>query len=217
MGCCESRRLYPISTTNSISNEPLKDRDVQYFLPPVYNKKKYVKPKILNLSGLKHISDFRKLAVAEKLMNSYDSEVCLMARNVVRKCYSNPKKGKKESLQEYINEVETLKYLQNCSFTPRLLAYDTENLAIYMNYIEGKPKKNFETIRQLNEKLKILTDEYGIRRIKHYHWSNVIGTEDNIILVDFGSVPIKYQVDKKTKWLIDFTKLYKKEDEKKSE
>ena len=45
--------------------------------------------------------------------------------------------------------METLKYLQSCPFTPRLLAYDPENLAIYMNYIEGKPKKSFETIKQL--------------------------------------------------------------------
>ena len=114
MGCCESRRLYPISTTNSVSKETPKDKNIQYFIPDVYNKKKYVKPKILNLSGLKHISDFRKLAVAEKLMNSYDSEVCLMSRNVVRKCYSNPKKGKKESLHRILgrNLVSELKEIK---------------------------------------------------------------------------------------------------------
>ena len=220
MGCCESRNFKLVPPAETIEketlNESLKERNVQYFLPPVYNKKKFYKRKLPDLSGLKNVSDFRKLQVVEKLMNSFDSEVCLMSRNIVRKRYSNPKKGKKESLQEYINEVETLKYLQSCPFTPRLLAYDPENLAIYMNYIEGKPKKSFETIKQLNEKLKILSNDYGLRRITHYHWSNVIGTEDNIILVDFGSVPIKYQIDKKTKWIIDFTKLYKKEDEKKN-
>ena len=68
-----------------------------------------------------------------------------------------------------MNEVETLKHLQKCEFTPKLLAYDPQNMDIYMNYIEGKPNKSFDTIKQLNEKLQILSDEYGIKRVKHYH------------------------------------------------
>ena len=85
-----------------------------------------------------------------------------------------------------------------------------------MNYIEGKPKKSFDTIKQLNEKLQILSDDYGLKRVKHYHWSNVIGTDDNIILVDFGSVPLKYQDSKNIKWIVNQNKINQNENNWKS-
>ena len=37
--------------------------------------------------------------------------------------------------------------------------------------------------------------------------SNVIGNDDNIILVDFGSVPIKYENSKNIKWIINENKI----------
>ena len=211
MGCCESRNSKNIPATNSIEKEKPKQISKEYFYPNVYNKQKYKKYELPDLSKLKTLDDYRNLTVIKKLKNSFDSEVCLMSKNIVRKRYVNPKKTKKENLHEYLNEVETLKYLQKCSFTPKLLAYDPQNMDIYMNYIEGKPEKNFNTITQLNEKIEILSNEYGLKRVKHYHWSNVIGTNENIILVDFGSVPIKYD-NKNIKWIVDFTKISKSED-----
>ena len=216
MGCCESRNSKTIPPTESIKKEEPKNISKEYFVPNAFNKKKFRKTAYIDLSGLKTLDDYRRLTVIKKLKNSFDSEVCLMTRNIVRKRYVNPEKTKKENLHEYLNEVETLKHLQKCEFTPKILAFDPQNMDIYMNYIEGKPKKSFDTIKQLNEKLQILSDDYGLKRVKHYHWSNVIGTDDNIILVDFGSVPLKYQDSKNIKWIVNQNKINQNENNWKS-
>ena len=58
--------------------------------------KKFKKSNYIDLSGLKTLDDYRKLTVIKKLKNSFDSEVCLMSRNIIRKRYVNLKKLKRK-------------------------------------------------------------------------------------------------------------------------
>jgi len=145
----------------------------------------------------KNLAYYQGLKFVKKLMGSYDTNVSMMENNIVKKVYFRKGDGPKQ----FANEVATLIYLLKCDFVPNILAYDSSELAVYMNYINGKPKKNSHTTGMLEGRLAELSRNWGIHRNTHYHWSNVIGTEDKLYLVDFGSVPIKYNLGK-SKWRV---------------
>jgi len=193
MGCCQSRKNNALNLQKKGNIPPI---SISKSNTPSIEKP----PKIIHKLT---IYDYNNMKVVKKLTNSYDSDVYLLTNNIVKKVY-NKKNG--TARKQFDNEVLTYLYLRKCNFVPNILAYDSRNLSIYTRYIYGKPKKNEKTIEMLNMRLNILSNKWGIKRITHYHWSNVIGTNDNIVLIDFGTVPFKHQL-KKHNWQINFNMI----------
>ena len=84
----------------------------------------------------KNLAYYQGLKFVKKLMGSYDTNVSMMENNIVKKVYFRKGDGPKQ----FANEVATLIYLLKCDFVPNILAYDSSELAVYMNYINGIPR-----------------------------------------------------------------------------
>ena len=203
MGCCQSRNIKNLSEKNI---DTVKDRKyLEYYREPIVIKNNY-KKKVLeevdnyvkNLPKLDS-SFYESLRIICKIKNSHDSSVFLLENDIIMKVYPNTEQGR----GQFNNEIETYKHLFNCYFVPNLLHYNKSRLSLFLPYLDSKPLKNEENQKTLNRYLNNLDRKWGIRRLKRYQWDNLRQKNNQIYLIDFGSVPFTYQkYNKRPHWIV---------------
>ena len=114
------------------------------------------------------------------------------------KKYPNTRSGR----GQYLNEIEAYRILIKCKFILNILSKNIDDLSFTIPFIEGHNIKNHKTISKVNTYLDIMRNKYGLDRIKPISWCNVLAREEDVYLIDFGGIPLKYNPGGRVKWMV---------------
>lgn len=109
----------------------------------------------MNIDGLK------RLKVIKKFEYGIHAEgVYLLEGKIVKKVYPRTARS-----QRYFNkEIEMMEHLQDCKNVAKLIAYDAEQLTLYMTYCGKMPEKTPENLKKIRIAAEKLHKKWGLVR-----------------------------------------------------
>ena len=109
----------------------------------------------MNCEGLKKLKVLRKFEYGIHAAGVY-----LLEGKIVKKVYPSDERSKK-----YFNkEIEMMEHLQDCKNVAKLIAYDRDELTLYMTYCGKTPEKTPENLQKIRIAAEKLHKKWGVVR-----------------------------------------------------